>query len=292
MLASPHVDQMDSEQFGWYMKLLMRSWHWDNPGYLPNDMVYLRSLLRVGRRAKEIKEFGERFQIVFERFKQTDDGSLIYNERLLEQLKDLEAKHEKFAQAGLKGGLSRAKARLKHPEPEPDIKPKSKPSRDKRESDPRFQETRKFIERKYELAHLECLWDESEGAQLSRFLKAAPNLNQGQINTMVSNRFASKDPPGKRAREWIPHLSSYATGPLDRFGKEPEVNGTDNTADRERGVIARVQQFVGRGMDSSGVRQIGASVGENSRGIPGGNARKPTLQASSEGLADLLPKDG
>jgi len=125
LLGSHYVDLMDMEQFGWYMRLLVRSWQWDTPCYLPNDMAVLRSILRIGRRQKEIEVFEERFKIVYERFSVTDDGKHIYHPKLVEQYEELQTKHDRLAEAGLKGGLNSGKARLKQPDSYPESEPES-----------------------------------------------------------------------------------------------------------------------------------------------------------------------
>jgi len=128
LLGSHYVDLMDMEQFGWYMRLLVRSWQWDTPCYLPNDMSVIRSILRIGRRQKEVEVFQERFQIVYERFSISEDGKSIYHPKLVEQYEELKAKHAKLAEAGLRGGLSNGKGRPKHPDSDSDSDSIKEPS--------------------------------------------------------------------------------------------------------------------------------------------------------------------
>lgn len=160
-----------------------------------------------------------------------------------------------------------SQASAHHTTPHHTPKAKTKPSRDTRESDPRFQSAKTFIERCYKHAGCEFFWDGSDAKQLSLTLAAGPGLDDQALTQLIQNRFRSKEPPGRRAREWLPHLPSYASGPLDRFNKQEELgNGKDHVADRESGVIASVQEFARsrtRDLDSSGTGKARAALGEN-----------------------------
>ena len=142
-LGSHYVDLMDSEQFGWYVKLLMRAWQWDTPCYLPNDMAVLRTILRVGRREREVNVFQERFKIVYERFSVTEDGKSIYHPKLVAQYEELVAKYGKLSEAGRKGGLSKASSDAgsdaqpsqKHPDLDPDLDSTPEPKKQKQCAD-------------------------------------------------------------------------------------------------------------------------------------------------------------
>lgn len=114
-------------------------------------------------------------------------------------------------------------------------KKKLKPSREKRESDERFKASHDFIERCCDHAKVPFLWGPAEAKQLSAFLKQAPALDQEAINQLIRNRFRSKEPAGRRPCEWISRLSSYATGPLDRFNKPEEVTNGNQTYPPARG---------------------------------------------------------
>ena len=64
-----------------------------------------------------------------------------------------------------------------------------------------------------------CPWDGSEGAALSKMLKANPSWTKEHWSRMLTNLFESDGITGQRPRQWLPVISQYAAGPLDRFGK-------------------------------------------------------------------------
>ena len=70
-----------------------------------------------------------------------------------------------------------------------------------------------------EMNKIACPWDGSEAQALDKMLKHNPSWELADWLRMVSNYFHSEGVNGKRPRVWIPRLSDYARGPLDRFGK-------------------------------------------------------------------------
>ena len=63
-------------------------------------------------------------------------------------------------------------------------------------------------------------WDGSEAKQLSNLIKAKPDLDSEKFHQWLGNYAASENiKPGARPREFLPHISDYASGPLDRFGR-------------------------------------------------------------------------
>jgi uncharacterized protein YdaU (DUF1376 family) len=99
LLASPEVDKMDSDQFRWYMTLLARAWHSDKPCHIPSDRNELYSLSRAKFCGISRKVFDRKIGLVLGRFKSTDDGKWLYNEKLLNQYNELEKKYLKRAAA-------------------------------------------------------------------------------------------------------------------------------------------------------------------------------------------------
>jgi hypothetical protein len=71
---------------------------------------------------------------------------------------------------------------------------------------------------------LELPWDGREGKALGMFLSAAPNVTIEQFTGFLRNRFKSDVNHGERASQWIAWVTSYAAGPMDRFGKTITVN--------------------------------------------------------------------
>ena len=66
---------------------------------------------------------------------------------------------------------------------------------------------------------VKCPWDASEGKALSSLLASNPAWSEGQLASMVQNRFVSEGVNSARPRRWLPSLGDYAAGRLDRFGK-------------------------------------------------------------------------
>ena len=81
-------------------------------------------------------------------------------------------------------------------------------------------EIRSEIQQHYrELNNITCPWDGSEGKALDRMLKGNPSWTLIQWTTMIRNRFESEGVNGERPRAWLPQLSKWARGPLDKYGR-------------------------------------------------------------------------
>ncbi len=78
-----------------------------------------------------------------------------------------------------------------------------------------------------EVNHIPCPWDGSEAKALDRMLKTNPSWDELMWLTMVSNHFQSEGCNGERPRVWLPHISKWARGPLDRFGHTQKVFKSD-----------------------------------------------------------------
>ena len=102
-------------------------------------------------------------------------------------------------------------------------------------ADPRHAPIRQLIQELHvKNFQVQCVWDGSEGKALDSLLKSNPTWTEDQLAAMVRNRFASEAVNGARPRKWLPNLSDYATGPLDRYGKLIARNSNvTNRAERE-----------------------------------------------------------
>ena len=69
-------------------------------------------------------------------------------------------------------------------------------------------------------------WDGREGKHLEMFLRAAPDITAHQFRGFLRNRFKSEVNHGERASMWIQWVTSYAAGPMDRFGKTIGASGS------------------------------------------------------------------
>ena len=80
-------------------------------------------------------------------------------------------------------------------------------------------EIREHIQQNYrEVNGITCPWDGSEAKALDKMLKANPSWTVMQWLTMVRNYFDSEGINGQRPRVWLPQISKWAAGPLDKFG--------------------------------------------------------------------------
>ena len=99
-----------------------------------------------------------------------------------------------------------------------DIKPYAK----KKTGDPRHSEFQKLIFRchRYLNKNDTPSWDASDAKQLSLLLKAKPDLTSAQFHAWLGNYADSENiNPASRPRKFLPKITEYASGPLDKFGK-------------------------------------------------------------------------
>lgn len=107
---------------------------------------------------------------------------------------------------------------------------KQKPSRDKREPDPRHVSFRTAIEAYAAHMRVKLPWDGSEAKQLDLLLKSSPDLNLAEFQACLNHRARSPGTPhGERPRLWLPNILKYQQGPLNEFGKTEETFRPDAT---------------------------------------------------------------
>jgi uncharacterized protein YdaU (DUF1376 family) len=98
-ISSMDCQLMTLEELGAYNLLLDNSWIQETQCYLPNNLKSLAKLLRISE--KKMKKLWK--NILQKKFKVTENGEHIYNERLLQEYhKQLERK-EKQSRGGKKG---------------------------------------------------------------------------------------------------------------------------------------------------------------------------------------------
>jgi len=88
-----------------------------------------------------------------------------------------------------------------------------------KEPDPRHAQIRKYINKVQRDSGDPEQWDGRSAKALSNWLKANPSVTLEQAVSFVENRFASAEPRGAPPWEWIPKLTKYSEGPLDKYGK-------------------------------------------------------------------------
>jgi len=108
---------------------------------------------------------------------------------------------------------------------EEEVKPSTKvkeESKPKSKADPRHQEVKLAIEGCWTLANPGAAampWNGREAGALGQVLSSNPSWPVGDLVACVQNRFASEVNNAERPGVWIPKLTDYFGGPLDRFNK-------------------------------------------------------------------------
>jgi hypothetical protein len=68
-------------------------------------------------------------------------------------------------------------------------------------------------------------WDGSDARQLSAVIKAVPTLDAEKFHQWLKNYAASENiNPAARPRVFLPKITDYAGGPLDKFGRPAETH--------------------------------------------------------------------
>jgi uncharacterized protein YdaU (DUF1376 family) len=86
---------MDAEQRGWYIQLLAEAWESEPQATLPNDDPLLRVLAGVNTSSTDVEH---RWILVRSQFKKR--GSVVYNERQMEEVVKQEVNRQKKSEAG------------------------------------------------------------------------------------------------------------------------------------------------------------------------------------------------
>lgn len=123
-------------------------------------------------------------------------------------------------------GFTEPDAIRKNEELEPPINKEHKSSRshEREETDPRHIPIREAIKREQDQAHVPIQWNGRSAKTLSDWLRANPRVTAEEAILFVSNKFMSEETHGDPPWQWIPKLSKYSQGPVDRFGKPPEAD--------------------------------------------------------------------
>jgi hypothetical protein len=114
----------------------------------------------------------------------------------------------------------------KNDELEPITRKEIKPSRsdEREESDTRHAPVREAIRQAQGQCGVPEQWDGHCAKELSRWLASNPNVSALDAIRFVTNKFLSEEARGDPPWKWIPLLSRYAEGPLDRYGQLKETD--------------------------------------------------------------------
>jgi hypothetical protein len=119
-----------------------------------------------------------------------------------------------------------------------------KPSRAKREGPTeteakktRHAEFKEAIKKywKHRNPNVDIPWDVSEGANLDIWLRSSPGTTIDQFKQYLQNRAKSEVNHADRPSKWIRNVSSFASGPLDRFGQPLNSQPTLQLSSRPEG---------------------------------------------------------
>lgn len=66
---------------------------------------------------------------------------------------------------------------------------------------------------------MQCPWGPAEAGQLGNLLRTIPGVGMPELEVMVRNRFRSEGISPESPRVWLANMTSYGSGPLDKFGK-------------------------------------------------------------------------
>lgn len=101
-LCSLDVQMMSPSEVGAYCLLLFNAWIQEKQGYLPNDESILKFISRLSDEEWESSK-GK----LLKKFKVTDDGEQVFNDRLISEKEKQKDKVEQAKEAGRKSGESR-----------------------------------------------------------------------------------------------------------------------------------------------------------------------------------------
>jgi len=262
-LADENVQLLTLEQEGIYIRLLAYCWR---EGSIPAEPTKLSRLCKGCTR--------EALSVVIELFESGGpDGRLVHS-RLEDERRKHEAYRKKQAENGARGGRpAKANPEETHRkglgffgETQTEAKKRSssafasstsskskkqKPSRDKREVDPRHVTFREFARGywTYKNPALEMPWDGSEAKQLASLLAANPALEGDAFKELLKQRAKSQVNHAERPRVWLPKITDYAGGPLNAFNKPMEGDGNvrfKGKTESTKGAVGRVQVAKGR----------------------------------------------
>jgi hypothetical protein len=95
-------------------------------------------------------------------------------------------------------------------------------------TDPRHLPFRLACETYARFKSVAFVWDASEARALSLLLKASPRLSLLDFQMCLTNRARSPGTAhGERPRLWLPNITRYQQGPLNRFHQREEINGNN-----------------------------------------------------------------
>jgi uncharacterized protein YdaU (DUF1376 family) len=259
---------LNAAQHGAYLLLLMN--YWQRGKALRNDNGRLANVARMSN-----EEWNVNREVLEEFFEVTDEEWI--HHRVEKDLEAVRSKSEKASAAGRASAKRKLNKRstnvptnveqtFNHTDTDTDTEQK-KPSRGKREVEPRFSDFKKACDAYYRHKGFEMTWDGSEGKQLSSLLASNPTLNLEQFQGILRNRSRSAVVHSERPRKWLGNATDYAAGPLDKFGKPQEV-GDARTGNRNTSKSGQVLDDLRRSLEEDGYSLGFGEAGDTQAGEP------------------------
>lgn len=265
-LADENVQLLSLQQEGIYIRLLAYCWR---EGSIPADVAKLSALCKSCS--------PDALAEVVQLFRAAQLPGRLTHKRLDDERLKQELFRKKQSMNGSKGGRPQGRKTVEEPvgkglalvgatqdeakESSSIVFASSSPSssstssklqkiaRGKRESDIRRQKFIRLTAAYWEHKNptLSMPWDESEGKQLSRFLKANPWLDEPQFERLLESRSQSQANHAERPRAWLGKITDYAGGPLDVYNKpirgknEKFSCKTESSVDAANAVIEAIE---------------------------------------------------
>jgi uncharacterized protein YdaU (DUF1376 family) len=252
-LSDGQVDAMTTVELGACFRLICRQWL---DGFIPDDLRMLARLCRLDDTA-----MGEAWQTLSNFFPVVEVGKRANRFMWIEREKvvaDLEKRSDEGTKAARKRWEDVKNKRDAKPNgsgigtPMQDqTRPEQTTADQSREEKPSPEQTRscevnvlenpkkatkhkafkELIFRCYEHLNPEekTPWDGSDANQLSAVIKAVPTLDAEKFYQWLKNYIASENiNPAARPRAFLPKITDYASGPLDKFGRPIETHSALN----------------------------------------------------------------
>jgi uncharacterized protein YdaU (DUF1376 family) len=262
---------LSAEESGGYLHLLMHQW---KNGSLPAEEESLRRIARIDKDAWSIawaslKQFfdhatGVPVQLNLEKIRAE------WNARKATAVAKAEAaaakRWSKHAPSNAPSNAQAMPQSCPSPSPSSIEVQKQKPSRDKREADPRSGDFRRACEAYYRHKGFEMTWDASEAKHLSSLLASNPTLSVEQFQGILRNRSRSTVIHSERPRKWLSNAMDFAAGPIDRFNKPLEAGNARAFNQSKSGqVIDDLRRSLEEDGYSLGLGEIGDTANGESR---------------------------
>lgn len=127
----------------------------------------------------------------------------------------------------------------------------------------------------------EMPWGPPEGKQLDMMLSASPNLTLDEYRKMLHWRSLSEVVQSERPSVWLHKVSTYANGPVDRFGKplrKEHSNANNGTRSKQDRTVDAIEQAAKAVAARHGVGGDGPAAGSGAEPKDAGALRGKVIK--------------